>query len=311
MTIAIIGAGMAGLACATRLAAQGHAVTVFDKGRGPGGRMATRRAEVAGETLHFDHGAQYFTVRDERFAAQVRDWEAAGAVARWPAAGEGAWVGTPGMNAPIREMSRAQNAVFGVRIEAISRIGDGWQLRGEGAPDTLFDTVLIAVPAEQVGALALPHCPPLAQLATNSVSDPCWTLMVAFDHPLDAPDTLRHAGAIGWAARNSAKPGRSGGECWVIQGSTEWSRAHLEDDAAEVIRLLLEAFANAVGASLPPARHTAVHRWRYAMSGGAGLGAFWDAEQRLGACGDWLLGPRIENAFLSGYTLAERVLGDG
>ncbi len=100
-TVGIIGAGMAGLACATRLADAGFAVTAFDKGRGPGGRMATRRAEVEGRTVRFDHGAQYFTARDPAFADQVTRWQADGIVARWPAAGDDAWVGTPGMNAPL------------------------------------------------------------------------------------------------------------------------------------------------------------------------------------------------------------------
>ena len=61
MQFAIIGAGMAGIACADALQAAGHAVAVFDKGRGPGGRMSTRRMETPLGTVAFDHGAQYFT----------------------------------------------------------------------------------------------------------------------------------------------------------------------------------------------------------------------------------------------------------
>ncbi|MEM9311642.1 MAG: FAD-dependent oxidoreductase, partial [Pseudomonadota bacterium] len=107
--IAIIGAGMAGLACAVQLAAAGRDVRVFDKGRGPGGRMAARRADVAGETVRFDHGAQYFTAREPAFREAVAAWEAQGVVARWPAAqtssSDAAWVGVPGMNGPIKAMA--------------------------------------------------------------------------------------------------------------------------------------------------------------------------------------------------------------
>ena len=302
---------MAGLACGTRLAAAGHAVTLLDKGRGPGGRMATRRAEGQGETFHFDHGAQYFTARDPRFAEQLREWEAAGIVAPWPAAGEGAYVGTPGMNAPIRAMADALDVHFGTRVEAIGRSGEGWRLDGEGVPDTVFDTVLIAVPAEQVPALATPHAPDLAALAEATQSEPCWTLMAAFDGMVEHSDTLRDAGAIGWAARNSAKPGRdSAHECWVIQGSPEWSAANLEITPDEAASALLDAFAQQ-GFAVPPTRHRAAHRWRYARSGDADEGAWWDSGQGLGACGDWLAGPRVECAFLSGYALAEKVLEDG
>jgi monoamine oxidase len=61
MQVGIIGSGIAGLSCADRLTSFGHEVCLFDKGRGPGGRMSTRRVEVEGHTLSFDHGAQYFT----------------------------------------------------------------------------------------------------------------------------------------------------------------------------------------------------------------------------------------------------------
>ena len=99
-SIAIIGAGMAGLSCAVALARRGHKPVLFDKGRGPGGRMATRRADVNGTEVRFDHGAQYLTARDPRFVEAVEGWQSAGIVAPWPAAGEDAYVGTPAMNAP-------------------------------------------------------------------------------------------------------------------------------------------------------------------------------------------------------------------
>lgn len=66
----VVGAGLAGLVAAQRLAAAGIRVTVFDKGRGPGGRMATRREGDA----CWDHGAQFFTARDPRFAEMVARW---------------------------------------------------------------------------------------------------------------------------------------------------------------------------------------------------------------------------------------------
>jgi renalase len=65
--IVIIGGGMAGLSAATALAKTGASVTVLDKGRGPGGRMAARRVEIGGEQVSFDHGAQYLTARDPAF----------------------------------------------------------------------------------------------------------------------------------------------------------------------------------------------------------------------------------------------------
>ena len=310
MQIAIVGAGMAGLSCATRLAALGHDVALFDKGRGPGGRMATRRVEADGTMLRFDHGTQYFTARDPRFVEQVARWEREGVVARWDAAGEDAWVGTPAMNAPIKAMAGRHDIQFGTRIEQLLRDGDGWQLDGEGAPDRRFDAVVIALPAEQAGPLLQPHASAMGDLADTTSSAPCWTIMAAFEQRLPSEqDSIRHHGAIGWAARNNAKPGRGSAECWVVQASPDWSRAHLEDEATAVETALLDQLADAIGAPLPPRLAISAHRWRFARSGAAGKEALWDAQQRIGVCGDWLIGPRVEAAYLSGRILAETVGG--
>ncbi len=310
MRIAIVGAGMAGMSCGQRLSRLGHEVRLFDKGRGPGGRMATRRMEDGGTTLHFDHGAQYFTARDPRFVEQVAHWEASGVAARWAAAGDDAWVGTPAMNAPLKAMAGELGVQFRTRIEQLVRDGEGWQIDGEGAPDARFDAVLVAVPAEQAGPLLQPHAPAMARLADQTASDPCWTLMAGFEAPLAlVQDTLRQRGPIGWAARNNAKPGRASEECWVVQASPEWSRAHLEDNAETVAAALLAELAEANGGPLPRQLGATAHRWRFARSGTAGEEALWDAEQRIGVCGDWLIGPRVEAAYMSGLLLAEAVGG--
>jgi hypothetical protein len=132
--------------------------------------------------------------------------------------------------------------------------------------------------------------------------------MAAFPERLDvAGDVMRTDGAIGWAARNSAKPGRPATEAWVIQAGPDWSRAHLEEGADAVAQALLAAFFAAAGlAPVAPALLKA-HRWRYARSGAARREVLWDPRARLGACGDWLTGPRVENAWLSGRRLAEAV----
>lgn len=316
MTIAIIGAGMAGLACADALAERGLAVRLFDKGRGPGGRMSTRRMAVAtlkegSCTVAFDHGAQYVTARDPAFVAQMQRWEASGVATRWPAAGADAWVGTPGMSALVNAMAERHAVRWGCRVERIERAADGWRLvgtKGDGGLDESgFDSVVIAVPAEQVAALADPHAPEIAAAARASHSAPCWTVMAAFDAPLPAPDILRAgdglpAGSpLGWATRNSAKPGRDREpEAWVLQATHDWSAEHLEDDPATITPALLAALSNALGTPLPSPLTTAAHRWRYARAHARDEGALWDADARIGACGDWLMGPRVESAWSSG-----------
>lgn len=310
MQIAIIGAGIAGLSCAQALAAAGHRVALFDKGRGPGGRMSTRRVEAGGATLRFDHGAQYFTVRDPAFRDQVARWAAAGHAAPWAPAGPDAWVGTPAMNAPVRALAADHAVTWGAPVTALIADGAGWRLEGVEAAGG-FDGVIVAVPAEQAAPLLEPHAPGFAATARACPSAPCWTVMAAFARPLpDAPEVLRGAGPIGWAARDGAKPGRGDAQSWVIQATPDWSAARIEAPGEAVAAELLAAFAAALGAPLPAPIHLAAHRWRYARSGAADAtlgGALWDAGARLGACGDWLTGPRVEAAWLSGRQLAARI----
>lgn len=306
MTIAIVGAGLAGLTCATALAAAGRDVTLFDKGRAAGGRMATRRIETSGGTATFDHGAQYFTARDPAFRAVVDQWHADGLAAPWPAAGPDAWVGTPAMTSPVRALAEPLTVHCPIQIDAVGRTDDGWTIGGLS-----FDTLAVAFPAEQAGPLLRPIHADFADRADATPAAPCWTVMVAFPDPLALPDTLRQDGEhdpIGWAARNNAKPGRTGPESWVIQAGPDWSRNNLERTPDEIVPLLLAALAARCDTPPPEPLAASAHRWRYARSGSEGSGALWDPTLRLGVCGDWLIAPRIEAAWLSGTKLAAAIL---
>ncbi len=310
--VGIIGGGMAGLSCAVQLAQHGFASRIFDKGRGPGGRMATRRVAVGEREVQFDHGAQYFTARDPAFVAVCSAWQADGVVAPWPAAGTGAMVGTPGMNAPLKQMAHGVDVLWAQQIDHITLENGLWRVQGADMTE-YFERLVVAVPAEQAAQLLASAAPALADEASRAVSDPCWAVMAVFAAPLPVSgDTIRGAGAkVSWAARNGAKPGRAAAESWVIHASPDYSRAILEQTAEEAGAQILAQFF--VQAGIAPARpvHLAAHRWRYAMAAPAsGPSARWDAGLQIGVAGDWLVSPRVEGAFLSGRALAEMIAAD-
>jgi renalase len=307
--IAIVGAGLAGLACADQLAAAGHNISLFDKARGPGGRMSTRRIETAIGEASFDHGAQYFTARDPDFLTLVLKWQSLGLAALWDEAGPDAWVGTPSMNAPIKHMAAAHDVAWSAKIDQIERDDAGWRLVGENAPGHAFEHIVLAVPAEQAAPLLEPWDVAMAKAAAATQSAPCWTVMLAFADTLPVQSKiLRDSGAIGWAACNSSKPGRTGPETWVIQASPDWSQDNLECENADIIERLIAAFAANLNMTIPTPLIAQAHRWRYARSGAVGSDMLFNPSIRLGACGDWLLGPRVECAWLSGTALG-RIVG--
>jgi len=308
--IIVVGAGMAGLACARSLAQAGHAVTLLDKGRGAGGRMAARSVATPLGEVTFDHGAQYFTARDPAFEAEVQRWAALGLVARWPAAGDDAWVGIPTMNAPLKALAEGLDVRWNTRVDRLSNGRDGWVLATDQDAQFSADAVIVALPSEQATVLLDPVARDMAERAGSVVSRPCWTVMLAFSERLPGrDDCLRGTedAALGWAARNSAKPGRTGPEAWVVQAGPVWSARNLEEATERVEMALSEALSLRLGAVLPEPIARFAHRWRYARSGVEDSGWLWDPALRLGTCGDWLVGPRVEGAWLSGARLAEQV----
>jgi renalase len=341
--VAIIGAGMAGIACARTLAQAGHKVTVFEINEYLGGRMATHNTPFG----TFDSGAQYFTVRDPRFvkalatvpglckpwsATTVRVLDELGRVAAVAApAPESHWVATPGMNAlvsrwalPLMDQHSVEMETRVTRLERDVLNGHHWQLRTQGPGGTQhvfsgFDNVLLAIPAEPARLLlqTSPRADLLAQQIDRVDAAPCWTLMLAFPQAMqpgmsslgpqwNAARSTHHR--IAWLARESSKPGRSTVERWTVQASTAWSAEHLEDDAMRVQAKLLKAFSEITGIRAVPAL-AQTQRWRHAQTTRAlGKSHLWDAETGLGVCGDWCLGARVEDAFISGLELALSVV---
>jgi predicted NAD/FAD-dependent oxidoreductase len=308
MRIGIIGAGMAGLACAEGLAGQGHDVILFDKGRGPGGRMSTRRLPTPAGEAHFDHGAQYFTARDDAFRRRLQAWLAAGSAAAWPSAGDDAYVGVPAMNEPIRSMAAAQTVRWATRVTRLQPEQRGWRLLVEGGEAIDLDIVVVATPAEQAADLLAANAPFFAARARDARSEPCWTVMLAFADPVPVVENCwRGEDVIAWAARNRSKPGRVGPESWVVQASPVWSMSHLEAEPEWVAATLEAELSTLLRISLPDTVAHSCHRWRFARSGADGAGALYDRTLGLGVCGDWLIEPRVEAAWLSGTRLAAQI----
>ena len=321
--IAVIGAGLAGLTAARTLQQHGARVTVFDKGRGVGGRMATRRIDE----YRFDHGAQFFTARSEGFLREVDTLQARGIVAPWPArwgrkdcdgliaavTQEPRFVGVNGMNSLPRALAEGLDIVLNAEVTDLSRRGEQWSLECSVKSETSgYDTVILAIPSPQAVAL-LTGISDFATEVAAATYAPCWAVMARFATTLPlAFDAISidDGGPLRWVARNSGKPGFSSEEeGWTLHATPDWSLANIEESAEFVGDFLLGEFTQLFGITASPL-HVVAHRWRYALVlASAGVPFFWDAALRIGACGDWCLGPRVEAAFDSGLALAQHLLG--
>jgi predicted NAD/FAD-dependent oxidoreductase len=337
-SVAIIGAGIAGLSCAQQLDSSGYAVTIFEKSARLCGRSATR---IRGDH-RFDHGAQYFTARHDPFKTFVERGLSEGSIGVWKPRSftgdsDAPWfVGTPGMSS-LGDLFSVRDAVrTNTLINEIRRSDDAWTVRGtSGETDfsETFDQVVVAIPSRQatdiLRANGDPHSLYTAEL--NVIADeiahiamlPCWTVMLSVDKHFSARwpyDVLQTDGpdldrcAVAWLANNSSKPLRPHHQethDWVVQSSPSWAEARLEDDPRRVARELITEVEKRLGVELRPfVQDCVAHRWRFARvaTRPATSGYRYSEDNRVGWCGDYLSSSRVESAYLSGLQLAERMI---
>jgi len=320
--IAVIGSGIAGLTAAILLGKQGHSVTVFEKSRGPGGRLAAKR--VSGGSA--DIGAQYFTSRNPAFMDFLTRYAGESSFSPWagrlmfqhsdgkraPFPEEQRFVGTPRMTAISRALSAHVELVPETRIERMARASSKWDLFDtEGRDRGRFDQVVVTAPPAQardlVQASGLDELAGRLEHAVSEVA-PCWAVAAHFSQPLDPGfDGMRcQHPVLYWVANNSSKPGREdSGQWWVLHGDAEWTRAHVDASPEKVGGELVRAFQDLTGADQQPDDIVA-HRWLYARSGGEDFpGHLWLEQLGIGLAGDWLDGGRVEGAFNSASGLVK------
>lgn len=311
--IVIIGAGMAGLTCAGLMRDAGHTPLLLDKGRGIGGRMATRRATIAGIDTHFDHGAQYLT--PDFVAQHVLPPEAMDVLADWHNDSDRVQnVAVPGMSSLPRAMATGLQVVQNAEVARIWRDSNQWHVQTNDGEYTA-DLLVLTIPAPQILPLFAPNASVAATFADaldHVQMAPCLTLMAAFPKQSPRPFAARRfqTGPLAWIAQNSTKPGRSDQlTTWVAQASPDWSVQHLENEREDIAGLMLPLLCDAVGANPQHAVYAAAHRWRYGLVAKPLAQPFLTAgADNLYLGGDWCLGSKVQDACASGAAIARAIL---
>lgn len=300
---------------------------LFEKSRGPGGRLSSKRIDDGS----LDLGAQFFTVRDPRFHAFLEHYAGLGSFQPWagvfrfeqdggslaPFHQAERFVGTPRMSAVTRSLAEAAiaggSALAGAadvhyrcRIERAEHRRQHWYLTtasGDGLGP--FDALIITTPPLQAAALVADQ-PGISTAVERYRMEPCWAVACGYGQPLSLGFDAVRSGhpVLGWAARDSSKPGRETAlEWWILHAQGDWSEDHRDDTPEQVIQQVSGAFAARFGVTAEPAQ-TLAHRWLYAKPVDEKAPGYLSyGEQALGFCGDWLNGGRVEGAFLSADAL--------
>ncbi len=314
LRIVVIGAGIAGLVAARELAAAGAEVVVVDKGRSPGGRLATRR--LGGATL--DHGAQFFTVRSPAFAATVTDWSDRGLVSIWnhgfdvdETDGHPRYVATAGMNSLAKDLARGLDVrcstmVFAVRYDRESDtvavvIDDGTTLDA--------DAVIVTTPLPQALALMIDGNIDLDETLFRTEYDRTIGLLVRLDQApaLPASGGVQHADDVFSFIGDNAAKGVSAEPAVTFHATPIWSEAHWDDDNDAVFDELIAAARPWLGGATI-VEHS-LKKWRLATPRSIWPDPCWaTANGRVVMAGDAFAGPKVEGAHNSGLAAAHFLL---
>jgi predicted NAD/FAD-dependent oxidoreductase len=313
--VLVIGAGMAGLTAAAELQRAGLRVLVLDKGRGVGGRLGTRRIDGA----TFDHGAQFITTRDPRFAAVLERGRQNGAMEEWchgfagAADGHPRWRGKPAMSAVAKHLALGLDLLLETPVAALRQAGNRWRAETTTGRTFTAGAMILTPPVPQSLALldeeGIVLAPEMRVRLAAIEYERCLAVMAVLDGPSRIPPPGGLApgdGPIAWLADNQLK-GISAEPAVTIHATHAFSLEHWDHDRQESGRALLDAAAPWLGAEI---RTFQVHGWRYSkpMRVDEELCVLVSQSPPLMLAGDAFAGPRVEGAALSGWAAAEAIL---
>ena len=309
MRVVVVGAGIAGLMAAQSLVENGHDVVVVDKGRSPGGRLATRRIDDA--TL--DHGAQFFTVRDSLFKSHVEKWIASGVVTEWCRGFDSAtqnndgfprYRGVRGMTDIAKHLAigldiRCNTLAFSIAPGTTSK----WQLNIDDGSALNADALIVTCPLPQTYAL----------LVTADIELPDSMMRTEYDRTICLLAVLNQSSAVvspgglqnpdetfSFVADNAIK-GISSAVALTLHANPQFSLEHWDAPPQDVHDLLLKQAKPWIGDAAVVTSQ--VKKWRLATPLTIWPERHW-ANEMIVLAGDAFGGPKIEGAALSGLSAA-------
>ncbi|MGB0743866.1 MAG: NAD(P)/FAD-dependent oxidoreductase [Opitutales bacterium] len=313
----IIGAGISGLLCATELNRAGVSVQLVDKGRGYGGRMATRR--MAGGRL--DHGAQFFTVRDARLQAYVDEWLDAGIIKEWfrhstedtNSEGYPRYCGINGMTDAPKQLAANLNIVRSERITELARNVDLWVATSESG--ALFTARHLVITAPLPQALALLDTTGLNYAGPDeeALRQVRYAKGLATLAILEGPSGLPESGHVrmfekplSWIADNRIKGISPNVSAITIHADSDFAEEHWESPDDLRGPLMIEAAQTWLNSKV---EQYSCHRWGFTTPLNPWHESYYEnAAMKLTLAGDSFGGARVEGAAVSGIEAASAVI---
>ena len=317
----IVGAGISGLFAGQILNQAGHPVTILEKSRGVGGRMATRRFNKG----IFDHGAQFFTVRDPQFQRWVDHWMQQGIAIEWARkfskpgkTPEGnshlRYRGLKGMTSIPKELSQGLDIHLQTRVESISNDGEIWTAETAGGIDFNASQLILTAPVPQSLSLLEMGRVPLPEREMKHLQTikyhPCIAVLVLLDGPSEIPTPggmKVHSSPIQWLADNTQKGISPQASAVTIHASADFSQQNFDLDPDQLADMLIREAGPWLGASV---QGWQLHKWRYSQPVQIYPERFLEisVSPSLFFVGDAFGGPRVEGGAMSGMAVGQYLI---
>ncbi len=313
--ILVIGAGLAGLSASRKLADKGYQVLVVDKGKSVGGRLASRSLESAS----FDYGAQFMTAKEPRFLDQVNNWVSDGTAELWfrgyPGRSENykRWRGIPNMRELARSLAGTLSIKTARQVVKITLQQTHWRVDFKDGKVIYSNNILLTPPVPQSLEIIDRGNTKLNQdqrLRLQQLTyDPCIAMLALLEGPskIAPPGMLvPNSDDIDWISDNMKK-GVSVIPSVTIHASADFSKKHFNEDSDKMGKKIIKLSKPWLGVAV---KHFAIHRWRYSKPKYVDTERFMLIQNNptLIIAGDAFAGPRVEGAFLSGYSAAEALI---
>ncbi|MDG4801685.1 FAD-dependent oxidoreductase [Micromonospora sp. WMMD980] len=303
--VVVVGAGIAGVACATELVRAGIPVEVRERARVTGGRMASKRFDGRPADL----GAAYFTVDDPDFAAVVADWQAAGLAREWTdtlvaygprgreqVSGPMRWAAPRGLRSLVEHLAAGVPVTHDRLVMTVEP--------GPRADGRTAEAVVLAMPGPQAALLLDPA---LAE-ATRAVAAQRWssTLSAVLRFPSRRWPDFRGAfvndhPVLSLVCDDGDRRG-DGAPVLVAHTTPQFAAGHLLQPTGA--RAAIEQAVRDLLGLGEPAASTHVHRWTYARPAAVGEGGTYHLDRDgIGLAGDAYGRPRVQSAWRSGHDL--------
>lgn len=314
----IIGAGISGLLAGTELRRAGASVRILDKGRGFGGRMATRR--MGGGRL--DHGAQFFTVRDARFQAYADQWLQAGIIKEWyrhapedtNPDGHSRYCGVHGMTDVPKFLAENLLVHRSQKVVNLKKEGGLWVVTTEEGNYYLAKHLILTAPLPQAIELLDNSEVNWWSDALDGLREIRYEKGLATLAILSGPSGLEAPGGqkvevepLTWIADNYQKGISPEVHAVTLHANADFAEAHWDSPNEVRGPLMLQAAEAFLKAKVV---EYDCHRWGFTRPIQSwGEACYIDPELQLSLAGDAFGGRRVEGAALSGIEVARRLTG--